>query len=116
MREYTYNAEEVKEGIQAGLWTVGVISRFSQGLFSSPREREMEARKQYHTAQADYVIQDIWELSAVISDINYRAARLAGHTLLTPGPVSHLPLRNCASAAPDESNHTSAGNSSANSR
>ncbi len=83
-----FSAEEVKEGIQAGLWTVGVISRFSQGLFSSPREREMEARKQYHTAQADYVIQDIWELSAVISDINYRAARLAGHTLLTPGPVT----------------------------
>lgn len=80
--------EEIREGMQAGLWTVGVISLFSEGIFPSPQDRKEQVRKWYLRAEADYIINDLWELPSVISDINLRSARTQTDRLLTPGPVT----------------------------
>ena len=86
---------DIKEGINAGVWSVGVIKGSSEmGLkkqeFESltPREREesmKKVRKAFMDAGADFVINDMSEMPNLIDKIN---SQINDYVLLTPGPLS----------------------------
>jgi 2-aminoethylphosphonate--pyruvate transaminase/phosphonoacetaldehyde hydrolase len=86
---------DIKEGLNAGVWSVGVITGSSEmGLSESeyralPKEEKIEigkrVKKTYFDAGADYVINTISELPALIDEINESQNQ---YLLLTPGPLS----------------------------
>ena len=91
-------AADIDEGKNASCWTAGVIMGSSKmGLtreevkLLSPDELE-KAKKRVHAAYyrygADYIIEDMSELSSVIDDINRKLSRSEPHKLLTPGPLT----------------------------
>ena len=71
---------DILEGVNAGVWTVGILEGSSQvGLSFEEAERMSEtekavlyeqAEKKYMDAGADYVIRDITELPKIIKLIN----------------------------------------------
>ena len=89
---------DIEEGKNADCWTVGVIMGSSElGLSrdeaAALSESELDGRKavvraSYYKAGADYIIDDMNELIAVIADIDRRLAQNASRKLLTPGPLT----------------------------
>ncbi|MGI6579072.1 MAG: 2-aminoethylphosphonate--pyruvate transaminase [Saccharofermentanales bacterium] len=89
---------DIEEGKNADCWTVGIIMGSSElGLtrdeVSALSENELNDRKAvvraaYYKAGADYIIDDMDELSDVIDDINRKLAQNAARKLLTPGPLT----------------------------
>jgi phosphonoacetaldehyde hydrolase len=86
---------DIQEGINAGVWSVGVIVGSSEmGLteseyyaLSETEKNEMgnRVKKAYFDAGADYVIHNISELPALIDEINESQKQ---YLLLTPGPLT----------------------------
>ena len=91
-------AADIEEGKNANCWTVGVIMGSSElGLtrdeVAALSEDELTERKEiiraaYYKAGADYIIDDMNELLAVVDDINRFLAQNAQRKLLTPGPLT----------------------------
>lgn len=89
---------DIAEGKNADCWTVGIIMGSSElGLtrdeVSALPESELESRKAlvraaYYKAGADYIIDDMNELSDIIADINRKLDQNAARKLLTPGPLT----------------------------
>ena len=89
---------DIAEGKAAGTWTVGIVMGSSElGLTRAeveaiPAERlaELKAkvRSTYYRAGADYLIEDLSELPAVVDAINARLALNQPRLLLTPGPLT----------------------------
>ncbi len=89
---------DIKEGVNANCWTVGVITGSSElGLtrdeVAELSNEELQKRKQavratYYKAGADYIIDDMDELLGVIADINQKLEINAERKLLTPGPLT----------------------------
>ena len=89
---------DISEGINSGCWTVGVIMGSSElGLTRDEvaalsdeelREHKKTVHSSYYKSGADYIINDMDELPAVIADINRRLAQNASRKLLTPGPLT----------------------------
>ncbi|OHT10929.1 Bifunctional phosphonoacetaldehyde hydrolase/aminoethylphosphonate transaminase [Tritrichomonas foetus] len=89
---------DIKEGTESNCWSVGVIMGSSElGLTEeevaaiSPEKLEVEkarVRAIYYEAGADYVIEKMGELPAVIADIERRLKQNEPHLLLTPGPLT----------------------------
>ena len=80
--KYGDTISDIKEGVNAGVWTVGVIigsnemglteDEFEQ-LSEDERQKQMAAvRNRMYAAGADYVVNDITELPALIEAINKR--------------------------------------------
>ena len=86
---------DIEEGVNAGVWSVGVVTGSSEmGLtegeynaLSEEQKREINARvkKTFFKAGADFVINDLTELPALIDEIN---ASQNQYLLLTPGPLT----------------------------
>ncbi|RPH61417.1 MAG: phosphonoacetaldehyde hydrolase [Chloroflexi bacterium] len=76
---------DVEEGLNSGMWTVGLsLTGNLLGLSAAevqalaPEEREAEARivaNRLHQAGAHYVIDGIWDLPGILSDIEICLAR-----------------------------------------
>lgn len=89
---------DIDEGSNARCWTVGLIMGSSQlGLGRdevaalSPEQlaaEQQRVRAAYYQAGADYIINDLDQLPAVIDDINHALALSEPHKLLTPGPLT----------------------------
>ena len=89
---------DIEEGKNADCWTVCVIMGSSElGLTRdevaalSPDEldeRKAIVRASYYKAGADYIIDDMNELLAVIADINRFLEQNTSRKLLTPGPLT----------------------------
>ena len=89
---------DIEEGKNADCWTVGVIMGSSElGLSRDEvaalhtdelHDRKATVRASYYKAGADYIIDDMDELTDVIADIDRRLARNASRKLLTPGPLT----------------------------
>lgn len=89
---------DIAEGKNAGCWTAGVIMGSSElGLTRDEvaalsaeelKERTAIVRAAYYKAGADYIIDDMNELLAVIADINRKLDQNAARILLTPGPLT----------------------------
>lgn len=89
---------DIDEGISANCWTVGVVLGSSElGLsrreVAALTEQELAAEKArvraaYYKAGADYIIDDMNELPAVVEDIDRKLHQNAPHLLLTPGPLT----------------------------
>ena len=85
---------DIQEGVNAGVWSVGIIKGSSEmGLteneyFALPDDEkqkiEEHVKKTFFDAGADYVINKITELPALIDKINGDRK----HILLTPGPLT----------------------------
>ena len=75
---------DIKEGLNAGVWTVGVILGSNElGLTEDEvqkmpaeelKKRMMEVRERMYAAGAHYVVESIEELPALIDYINTRMA------------------------------------------
>jgi 2-aminoethylphosphonate--pyruvate transaminase/phosphonoacetaldehyde hydrolase len=86
---------DIKEGVNAGVWSVGVITGSSEmGLtrdeYNALTDEQKHAvfarvKKTYFDAGADYVINNMSELPALIDEINERQTQ---YLLLTPGPLT----------------------------
>jgi len=86
---------DIEEGVNAGVWSVGVIVGSSEmGLTESEynslpekqkHEIERRVRKTFFDAGADYVINNLYELPALIEEINESQTQ---YLLLTPGPLT----------------------------
>ncbi|MFF2588898.1 phosphonoacetaldehyde hydrolase [Peribacillus butanolivorans] len=73
---------DIKEGIHAGMWTVGVLKGGSEIGFSEQEINEMDpyelkkrmknAENRFLNAGADFVIDEIGDLLEIIDRINYR--------------------------------------------
>ncbi|MCL1828004.1 MAG: 2-aminoethylphosphonate--pyruvate transaminase [Oscillospiraceae bacterium] len=91
-------AADIEEGKNAGCRTVGIIMGSSElGLtrdeVAALSAEELKTKKAlaaaaYYKAGADYIIDDMSELSDVIADIDRRLAQNAPRKLMTPGPLS----------------------------
>ncbi|MCL2816187.1 MAG: 2-aminoethylphosphonate--pyruvate transaminase, partial [Oscillospiraceae bacterium] len=91
-------AVDIEEGKNANCWTVGVIMGSSElGLTRDEiavlsqdelNERKKIVRAAYYKAGADYIIDDMNELLAVVDDINTKLNQNAARLLLTPGPLT----------------------------
>ncbi|MCF0217005.1 MAG: 2-aminoethylphosphonate--pyruvate transaminase [Fibrobacteraceae bacterium] len=89
---------DIKEGLSAETWTVGVVMGSSEmGLTeeeekSLPKEelakRKDVVKQRFYKAGADYIIDDLSELPNVIEKINDQLAEQEDHKLLTPGPLT----------------------------
>ncbi len=89
---------DIAEGKNANCWTVGIVMGSSElGLTQeevaalSPEElaiKKDEVRATYYKAGADYIIDDMGELPAVIQEIDRKLATMEPHKLLTPGPLT----------------------------
>ncbi len=89
---------DIDEGRAANTWTVGVVLGSSElGLTRDEvaaltddelAARKAEVRATYYRAGADFVIDDLDELPAVVDAIDARLAQNAQHLLLTPGPLT----------------------------
>lgn len=89
---------DIKEGVSADAWTVGVVMGSSElGLNEdevrslSPEELlalKKETFARFYEAGADYVIDDMRELPGVIEQINAHLREMEPHKLLTPGPLT----------------------------
>jgi len=89
---------DIAEGKNAGCWTVGVIMGSSElGLTRDEvaalsedeiKDRKAVVRAAYYKAGADYIIDDLDELSDVVTDINRHLVQNASRKLLTPGPLT----------------------------
>ena len=75
----------IDEGLNAGMWTIGLartgnelglnaeeIARLEPGVLQARLER---ARTRLHQSGAHYVVDGIWDVPAVLDDINARLAR-----------------------------------------
>jgi len=91
-------AADIEEGKNANCWTVGVIMGSSDfGLtrdeVAALSEYELTERKEvvragYYKAGADYIIDDMNGLLAVVDDINKKLNQNEARLLLTPGPLT----------------------------
>ncbi len=91
-------AADILEGKNAGAWTVAVINGSSEmGLSKAAedvlpdellRQYQSQCRAKFYEAGADYIINDLSELPAVLEDINEKSRRWRENKLLTPGPLS----------------------------
>lgn len=91
-------AADILEGKQAGAWTAAVINGSSEmGLSKSEEEVLPETllkqyqdacRAKFYEAGADYIMNDLSELPAVLDDINEKCRQRREIKLLTPGPLS----------------------------
>jgi hypothetical protein len=91
-------AADIEEAQNAGCWSAGVVMGSSQlGLnrqeaaVLAPQALEAEkrrARSAYYRYGADYILNDIDELIAVVDDSNRRLALREPPVLLTPGPLT----------------------------
>ncbi len=91
-------AADIEEAQNAGCWSAGVVMGSSQlGLNRleaaalAPGALEAEKRRTrsaYYRYGADYILNDIDELVAVVDDANRRLALREPHMLLTPGPLT----------------------------
>ena len=91
-------AVDIEEGKNAGCWTAGVIMGSSElGLDRNEvaalsedelNERKKVVRAAYYKAGADYIIDDMDELLAVVDEINKKLNQNAERLLLTPGPLT----------------------------
>ena len=82
--KYGDTISDIKEGLNAGVWTVGVILGSNElGLTEEEvqkmpaeelKKRMMEVRKRMYAAGAHYVVDSIEELPALIDCINARMA------------------------------------------
>ncbi|MCL2816372.1 MAG: 2-aminoethylphosphonate--pyruvate transaminase [Oscillospiraceae bacterium] len=91
-------AADIEEGKNANCWTVGIIMGsselgLSRGEVAALPGDELEKRKKivraaYYKAGADYIIDDMNELLAVVDDINKKLNQNSPHLLLTPGPLT----------------------------
>ncbi len=80
--KYGDTISDIKEGVNAGVWTVGVIIGSNEmGLTEEEflrldeqerKERMTKVRHKMYAAGADYVVDDITELPALIEAINKR--------------------------------------------
>ncbi len=76
---------DVKEGLNAGMWTVGVLFGSSEVGFSledyqkaSPEEKDERARRaadRYRETGAHYVVDEIGNIPDIIDDINHRLGK-----------------------------------------
>ncbi|MCL1894091.1 MAG: 2-aminoethylphosphonate--pyruvate transaminase [Holophagaceae bacterium] len=86
---------DIKEGVNAGVWSVGVIvgssemgltrEEYSQLSDEQKMVLTRKITKTYFDAGADYVINNMAELPALIDEIN---KGLVPYLLLTPGPLT----------------------------
>ena len=86
---------DIKEGVNAGVWSVGVIIGSSEAGLAREEynalpeaQRKMlfeKVRKTYFDSGADYVIDSITGLPALIDEINENQTQ---YLLLTPGPLT----------------------------
>ena len=86
---------DIEEGINAGVWNAGVVTGSSEmGLTENEynalsEEQKLETgnrvRKVFFDAGADFVINDLTELPALIDEINESKKQ---YLLLTPGPLT----------------------------
>ena len=89
---------DIREGLSAGVWTVGVVMGSSElglteeetaqmpsGLLNT---RRREVRRRFYAAGADFIVEDLRELPAVIGQIELQLRRQEPHKLLTPGPLT----------------------------
>ena len=89
---------DIKEGTNSNCWSVGVVMGSSELGLTEDEVKNMpadklEAEKRrvraiYYEAGADYVIDKMGELPAVIKDIERRLKQNEPHLLLTPGPLT----------------------------
>ncbi len=89
---------DIKEGLNAGCWSVGVIMGSSELGLTQEEVRTLSqteltakkefARKRFYEAGADYIINDMSELLGVIDQINLRLEQNAPRKLMTPGPLT----------------------------
>ena len=80
---------DILEGVNAGVWTVGILEGSSQAGISmeeaenlSNMEKEIlydKAEKKYKNAGADFVIRHITELPEVVRCINQKLSQKEGH-------------------------------------
>ena len=80
--KYGDTISDIKEGVNAGVWTVGAIigsnemglteEEFLQLSEEERRQKMAEVRHRMYAAGADYVVDDITELPALIEAINKR--------------------------------------------
>jgi phosphonoacetaldehyde hydrolase len=83
---------DISEGLNAGMWTVGVTCSGNEmgldaGEVAEMAPAELEARlapirRRFREAGAHYVIDGIWQAAPVVAEINRRLAR--GETPCTP--------------------------------
>lgn len=91
-------AADIAEGRNANCHTVGIIMGSSEfGLTrdevaqlseSDLEERTAVVRASYYKAGADYIIDDMNELPAIVDEINVKLKQNSPHLLLTPGPLT----------------------------
>lgn len=82
--KYGDTISDIKEGLNAGVWTVGVVLGSNEmGLTEEEvkalpadelKRRMMEVRNRMYAAGAHYVVDSIEELPALIDSINTRMA------------------------------------------
>ena len=80
--KYGDTISDIKEGVNAGVWTVGAIigsnemglteEEFLQLSAEDRKQKMAEVRHRMYAAGADYVVDDITELPALIEAINKR--------------------------------------------
>lgn len=80
--KYGDTISDIKEGVNAGVWTVGVIvgsnemglteEEFMELDETERRKKMADVRNRMYAAGADYVVNDITELPALIDAINKR--------------------------------------------
>lgn len=89
---------DIEEGKTANCWTVAIIMGSSEMGLTKAEEANTSAediaalkeqvRATFYKAGADYIIDTMAELPAVIDDINRKLALSASRKLLTPGPLT----------------------------
>lgn len=80
--KYGDTISDIKEGVHAGVWSVGVVigsnemglteEEFAQLSDEERQEKMADVRNRMYAAGADYVVNDITELPALIDAINQR--------------------------------------------
>lgn len=89
---------DIREGVSADAWTVGVVMGSSELGLNEDEVREISSEEllalkkktfeRFCEAGADYVIDDMRELPGIIGQINDQLREMEPHKLLTPGPLT----------------------------